>query len=566
LQFSHDLVFETVLENIPESTKVVLHGSVLDTLENAGVAAAILASHAIGAQRLEATVRYSLKAGFEAFELRALPEAITHLEVVRNLILEPPSGFDLQTALSDQERFQVYFTLYNSYDSAGTDQRLLERQVVAEMDAFGDETQDESVKAEIQFVLAKDYYYQTWGGGDYPVLLQTRLEQARKKSDLKSQIDILEQLSFYEWDHDHPAASKMCHIEQISIARRLGDPVLLSAAISSVACQNTLLDLWDESEEGYDQVTKFNRQDRHFVINIGVYHGLNLLCLGRTSEAIAIWHENMDLLQSFDLMRGLMTLMWLTSGLLEMGDYGGALECVSEYDRKATPVYTRHYGQERRFSNYSWVLLQLGQLQAARELLNEAKMVKKGWNQEKVPHIAEYFCALFALQADWQAASNHALEAIKRREMMPHDKYRLPIFRPTWLETEALLRGGHNDLARQEVRRLFELARHYKRMQIPYFRALAVLEAWDKQLELAIKSLNEALSLSLELGLPSEIWQINAKLAEVYEKSGDLENAQKARDAALNVIQTLANTIPDLEIRNTFLEFATGRLIPVSIQ
>ncbi len=108
---------------------------------------------------------------------------------------------------------------------------------------------------------------------------------------------------------------------------------------------------------------------------------------------------------------------------------------------------------------------------------------------------------------------------------MPHDKYRRPIFRPTWLEIEALLRGGHDDLARQEVERLKELARHYKRMQIPYFRALAVLEAWDKNLESAITSLKEALSLSLELGLPSEIWQINAKLAEVYEKNGDLENA-----------------------------------------
>jgi tetratricopeptide (TPR) repeat protein len=149
---------------------------------------------------------------------------------------------------------------------------------------------------------------------------------------------------------------------------------------------------------------------------------------------------------------------------------------------------------------------------------------------------------------------------------MPHDKYRRPIFRPTWLETEALLRGGHDDLARQEVRCLFELARHYKRMQIPYFRALAVLETWEKQLEAAIKSLKEALSLSLELGLPSEIWQINAKLAELHEKNGDLEPAQKARDAALNVIQTLANTIPDLEIRITFLEFATGRVILVSVQ
>ncbi len=179
LQFSHDLVFETVLENIPESTKVVLHGSALEVLEKAGIAATILASHAIGAERLEATVHYSLKAGFEAFEMRALPEAIGHLEVVRQIILEPPTGFDLRTIITDNERFQIYCTLFHCYESTGTDQRLLERQVIAEMNTFGSEAQDANIKAEIQFVLTKDFYYQTWGGGDYPDVApnQTRASQ-----------------------------------------------------------------------------------------------------------------------------------------------------------------------------------------------------------------------------------------------------------------------------------------------------------------------------------------------------------------------------------------------------
>ena len=140
------------------------------------------------------------------------------------------------------------------------------------------------------------------------------------------------------------------------------------------------------------------------------------------------------------------------------------------------------------------------------------------------------------------------------------------MFRPTWLEIEALVRGGHDDLAKQEVQRLKELARHYKRMQIPYFRALAVLEAWNKNLERVIKDLEAALSLSLELGLPTEIWQINAKLAEVHQEKGDLEEAQKARIQALAVVESLAETIPDLEIRREFLKFAQGRVIFNAVQ
>ncbi len=118
------------------------------------------------------------------------------------------------------------------------------------------------------------------------------------------------------------------------------------------AYANTLLDLWDESEADYNQVAKFNWQDRYFIINLGVYRAWNLLCLGRASQAVAIWRENMDLLQSFDLMRGLMTRMWLAAGLLEIGDYGQALECGAEYDRKAKPVYTSTLGTGSKIQSF----------------------------------------------------------------------------------------------------------------------------------------------------------------------------------------------------------------------
>ncbi len=253
--------------------------------------------------------------------------------------------------------------------------------------------------------------------------------------------------------------------------------------------------------------------------------------------------------------------MYLAIGQFELGQYGQALELAANYDHTPTLVYASDLGRSTKYSHLPWMLLQAGQFQAAQDLLDEAKRVKTGWNQDKTPHIEEYFCALEALRGDWFAACQHALEAVKRREMMPKDKFRLPIFRPTWLETEALLHGGHTELAREEVGRLKELARHYKRMQIPHLRALAVFEAWDGQLELAIKSLKQALELALEIGLPSEVWQINAKLAELLEKHGDLENAAKARDTALEIVNALAATIPDEAMRTRFLEFARAQVV-----
>lgn len=87
----------------------------------------------------------------------------------------------------------------------------------------------------------------------------------------------------------------------------------------------------------------------------------------------------------------------------------------------------------------------------------------------------------------------------------------------------------------------------------------APLEVWHGQLDLAINSLKEALELALEIGLPSEIWQINTKLAGLLEKHGDLEKAAKARGTALEIVNSLAAKIPDEAMRATFLKFTSSR-------
>jgi tetratricopeptide (TPR) repeat protein len=562
--FAHDKIRDVTYTEAGDARRKVFHRRALETLEAINAPAAVLAGHAIGAGRLEAIVRYSLKAGLEAFALRALPETISHLEVIRGMILEQPIGFNLQTALSDQERFQMYRTLQLCYAVGGLHKPQLEQQVLDQMFAFELETQEVGTKNEIKYVREEGNYYKTGGGGEHPEMLLAKLEQARSSDDLEGEFEILLEFLNEEWDFDRHFDAKMLGLQALYVSERLGDSEKIGLAHSQIASLNNTLDLWDEAEAGYVEAAKcISPHNRFFTTLIHMMNGLNRLCLGHPNEAVIVWHECLDLWPSMTLQRYSMTRMYLTIGLIEIGKYGEALMLAEYDDPTAEPVGV---GWSLKYSHFSWVLLQLGQLQAAQDLLDEAKSVKKGWNQDKVPHIEEYFCALKALQGDWKSAGEHAFEAAKRRKLMPHDKYRRPIFRPTWLETEALLRGGHDDLARQEISCLNDLARHYKRMQIPYFRALTVLEAWNKNLELAINSLNKALSLSLEIGLPSEIWQINAKLAEVHEENGDLEQAQKTRTLALAIVESLAGTILDLEIRKGFLEFARGRVSSMSSQ
>jgi hypothetical protein len=127
------------------------------------------------------------------------------------------------------------------------------------------------------------------------------------------------------------------------------------------------------------------------------------------------------------------------------------------------------------------------------------------------------------------------------------------------------LRGGEIELARESVRRLGEFAGHYVRRQIPHLRSLAAFEAWEGNLKSAIQHLLKARALMIPMGLPNERWTLEAKLAELYEKHGDLEKAREAQ-TALQAIDSLAEKIADLEMRATFVAFAHASLNAARVQ
>jgi DNA-binding SARP family transcriptional activator len=78
MRFSHDVVLETLRENMPLTTRRWLHGRALAVLEQKQVSAAILAFHAIQAAKPVAAWQHSAKAGARAGEVYAYIEALTH--------------------------------------------------------------------------------------------------------------------------------------------------------------------------------------------------------------------------------------------------------------------------------------------------------------------------------------------------------------------------------------------------------------------------------------------------------------------------------------------------------
>jgi hypothetical protein len=69
----------------------------------------------------------------------------------------------------------------------------------------------------------------------------------------------------------------------------------------------------------------------------------------------------------------------------------------------------------------------------------------------------------------------------------------------------------------------------------------------------AITHLREAAELAADLGLPEEQWQIQARLAMLYEAAGEPAQAGLAWAKASTIIQGLAQGMKDEALRARFL-------------
>lgn len=90
---------------------------------------------------------------------------------------------------------------------------------------------------------------------------------------------------------------------------------------------------------------------------------------------------------------------------------------------------------------------------------------------------------------------------------------------------QALLRGGDIELAREDVRRWGELVGTVPRFRVGYLRSLAVSAELEGDTKQAINYLQEAFTLTREMGLPGERWQILAKLGALYQLLGEAKRA-----------------------------------------
>jgi tetratricopeptide (TPR) repeat protein len=241
--------------------------------------------------------------------------------------------------------------------------------------------------------------------------------------------------------------------------------------------------------------------------------------------------------------------------LIEIGDYEEALAVAREGLAAARSV---GYAPRLVLNLLALgdALRTLFRLREAREIYRE--MAGVVFPPEIRALVHSKLCAVAALAANWEEAHAEALLAARLRDEAPTQSTEA-LHRH--LEVEALLRGGSEYLAREQQERFGEVVGENRRLRLAYLRAMAVLRRWDGDSVAALKHLQETRGLAGEIGLPGELWQIEASLGELHGELGDGAEARSSRTRAAEIVRHLAGGIGDRELRRRFLSAVPVRSV-----
>jgi tetratricopeptide (TPR) repeat protein len=277
-------------------------------------------------------------------------------------------------------------------------------------------------------------------------------------------------------------------------------------------------------------------------IRCRIYLANILIYQGRLQEGMAAAREVRDLAEELPERMEMMSLWAIGNGLLHLGEYEEVLALAR-----------RGIKQAREVRDLYLLGANLGRLGEAYEALMNLKEARAAYDEAmeagyyKAFAYARY-CVLAAVAEDWEDAHAHAKRAYEV------GMFFIPMFSiHLHREVQALLRGGDEELAREEVRRFAERAKANGRDRMTYLRALAVLNEWEGDPERALGRLRKAEALAEEMGLAGELWQIGARIGELHERRGEVGEAHQAFSRAAQTLRDLAAKIKDEGLREGFL-------------
>jgi DNA-binding SARP family transcriptional activator len=545
--FSHQKVSEVVYAEAGAARRRLLHRRAFEALQASVAPAAECAHHARNAGLLTETIHYSLTAGNEAMDLFAVQVAITHYETAWQVAAqkgwpEDISGADWQA---------LYTGLGRAYELTGAwsqAQEIYEAMVTAAR-AMG------SAAMECLGLnrLATIYINGTKDRKQAIALLEQARTIAEQNEDRRGLAEIEWNLALAARLENDASLSRHHGEQALTIARELEHPQLVARCLNLLSYVYTNLRQWEATEASAAEARYLYAVAGNQVLEADSQRmvGWAQIFSGRPQEALATLLETFAFSQQIENLWGETDCAYkLALTQLELGHYGQAIrlarQAVEQARKLSIPAVLG-----LALSIWGSVQRTLIAIEPARETFLEVAMKspEHGILAGLRDWIPSELCAIHALTNDWGQANSYA----RQRLQSIKDESLLPIALSVWYETEALLRGGDGDLARDEVERLGGIVGDNMRYQLPLQRSQAVLAQWDGNHEQAITHLQAALALAREIGLPGEEWSILGALGELYAEQGEKAKAQREYKASAAIILQLAEIIDEEDFRTGFL-------------
>jgi tetratricopeptide (TPR) repeat protein len=501
-------------------------------------------------------------------EVFATQDAIEHYERAQNLLAEALTGGRqlAEPSIPDLEHLSIQ--LGRAYEMS--DEWRRSRVAYEALLALGRELGEARLEVVSLNHLAVLDYHQ----GDIR-LVRTLLEEARTVAEeaglvealAETECNLADVMTFWvgESEHSRPLAQ-----QALASARALERPDLVARALVALARVEVFRGRLEESAAYAEEGAALSRQlaERppsrtilptatsaitglaaswkagHKAIEIQclTYLAYARIFQGRLQEGLAIGREAHAISRELPERIEAMSAWALSLGLVEIGEYEEALMLARrgvELARKAQDTYLLAVNLDR-----------LGRAHEALLNLEEARATyAEPLSQQYEAWSSARLCVVAALSENWEEAYAHARRA-NEADVFANNQ---PLGIHLHHEVEALLRGGDELLAREEVRRFAERAQTNERDRITYLCSLAILGEWECDPERATVHLQEAEKLSEKLGLPGELWRIRAGLGGLLERREEIGEARAAFSRAAQTLRDLAAKINDVRLREGFL-------------
>ncbi|HUX86024.1 MAG TPA: AAA family ATPase [Chloroflexota bacterium] len=536
--FYHDKIRDVTYTEAGEARRRVFHRRAFERLEAIGAPAATLAHHAAAARLPEASFRYAVQAGDEAMRLFAMRDAIAQYQNAAS-----------NSAADPQLLPHLYFQQGRAYELV--DDPVRAQQCYESLLRLARETGQPRLECAALNRLATLFANHPTDLERSVALLQQAARVAEHSGDRSGQAET-------EWNLAH-----VCHYagridllrehgeRALSLARELGDAELAARTLNVLAYGAAFagdLELaWEHAAEGREIFAQLGKRDMEgdclsMVVDAAIF-------TGHLSEGVAF----ADQLQKIADEVGtpwLRTNAAIHSALthFETAQYADALQITHAAIDGARSLSFTPLLFLCRVIEGTIQRAMLNVAEAFRVHRDARDLYQTIGTQVFANLIAGELCSDAVLAGAWDEALGYAQEAIQAPDLI---SIHWGISR--WHVVEALLYGGHVDLAEAETEHFGNRLGYSPRYRIPYERCQAAIASWRGDIERAIEHLRTAARLAQDIGVIGEHWQIQAELGKLQELRGNSEAAVTCFRQAATIVALIADRLGETPFRQTFL-------------